>query len=314
MGIDLIETDPEKREQLLKWQYILNQIAERKVGWEALLKESQTPLHKHPVNRLITTQGGNTLLHLAILHQKADWVQKLIEDPSLKMRRNGQGLTPLELALFLDRKTCLAHLHPQTSSSFRTQPNVSFPDELFEDLEYLSCPVFESEKVFEEVLQKTRKAKLEDAILPEKIWLGVYFDKEIQKGLHPAVSIRHVDNEVGYGVFAEQRIPPCGYLGEYTGCIQQKASKLLKDKQYCVRYSVWNITRKNFTVDAEKRGNFTRFINHSANPNLGLQSVYWKGIPRMIFVALQEILPGTQLTFDYGSYFWKESPQAPRLI
>lgn len=314
MGIDLIETDPEKRQQLLKWQQILNQIAETKSDWELLLQDPEIPFCKHPANRLITTEGGHTLLHLAILQKRADLVQELAKDPSLKMRRNGQGLTPLELAQFLDRKACLPFLQPQATFPFCSQPNVTFPDDSFEDLEYLPYPVFENEKVFQEVLQKTKKAKLEDVILPEKIWLGVYFDKEIQKGLHPAVSIRHVDTEVGYGVFAEQRIPPCGYLGEYTGCIQQRKPLELQDKVYCVRYSVWNMTRKNFTVDAEKRGNFTRFINHSANPNLGLQSVYWKGVPRMIFIALREILPGTQLTFDYGSYFWKESPQAPRLL
>jgi len=57
--------------------------------------------------------------------------------------------------------------------------------------------------------------------------------------------------------------------------------------------------------------NFTRFINHNAKPNLSLQSVYWRGVPRMIFLALKEISPGTQLTFDYGHLFWKECREIP---
>ena len=144
--------------------------------------------------------------------------------------------------------------------------------------------------------------------------MGIYFDKEIQGGVHPAVSIRYVNPEVGLGVFAEQKIPPCSYVGEYTGYVQEKKPELLRDKTYCVCYTVWEMGRRNFTIDAEKGGNFTRFLNHSSDPNLSLQSVYWRGLPRMIFVAVKEIPEGGQLTFDYGPIFWKEAGRLPRSL
>ena len=106
---------------------------------------------------------------------------------------------------------------------------------------------------------------------------------------------------------------PNSYVGEYSGIIQQRSPKELKEKNYCIRYTVWG-ANKNFTIDAEQKGNFTRFINHSATPNLGLQSIYWRGIPRMIFVTLKEIPAGAQLTFDYGPLFWKHSAQNPKIL
>jgi hypothetical protein len=181
-------------------------------------------------------------------------------------------------------------------------------------LEYLPQPRFESQQVFEEIVEKAKKAKTEDAIPPEKIWMGIYFDQEIQDGSHPKVSIRFIDEKVGFGIFAEQRIPSCAYAGEYRGQILERKMKLPREKVHCVRYTTWEMGRRKFIIDAETKGNFTRFINHSSKPNLSLQSVYWRGIPRMIFVTLKEIHEGAQLTFDYGTFFWKECSQTPVLF
>jgi len=256
----------------------------------------------------------------------------LINDKPFQNLKTTLARCSLELAFPLpiaarELESGIPFLKNQESSAplkipFGNQPFVTFPGPdprpdrsfFFEGLEFLPSPIFETEKGFNDILAKTKKAKLEDLIPPEKIWMGIYFDKEIQKGIHPRVSIRYIDSELGYGVFAEQRIPSCGFAGEYTGVVQERKKKHLKDKYYCLRYTVWEMGSRNFVVDAEEKGNFTRFINHSAKPNLGVQSVYWKGLPRMIFVALREILPGTQLTFDYGSYFWKEAPFAPKMI
>lgn len=297
--LHVYETDSEKRNEFLLLQEILHRI--EKGNWEEL----KGPLITHPVVRVAVTREGQTLLHLAVIANRKEIVQELSRDPHLKHRPNRFGLTPVELAQLLNRKEIIPLLKSGSTSS------IQFPDP---KLEYLSHPIFEKEGILGEILIKTQKAKLEDQIPPEKIWMGVYFDKEIQNGLHPPVEIRHIDEEVGFGVFSKGKIPPCAYVGEYTGIIQERKRKHLKDKVYCVRYTVWEMGRRNFVIDAEQKGNFTRFINHSAKPNLGLQSVYWRGLPRMIFVALKEIQEGTQLTFDYGSFFWKECCQTPKII
>ena len=74
--------------------------------------------------------------------------------------------------------------------------------------EVLSYPIFETEEVRKEVLACVAKAKEEGIIPPEKIWMGTYFDKELQEGGRPPISIRFVDEEVGKGVFAEKKNGP----------------------------------------------------------------------------------------------------------
>ncbi len=314
---EITDSDPEKREELLFWQNTLDHVSEGKMSWEQFLQKLGTPISSHPAARIATTRSGQTLLHLAVLLNRHDVIQELSREIVLKTRRNSFGLTPLEIAQYLDRKESIVLLQSPGDRHFCNRSRVSIPDsekELFSQLEYLSHPIFEKEELLHDLLKKTNKAKLEDEIPPEKIWMGVYFDKEIQRGIHPLVSIQYIDPDVGYGVFAKQRIPTCAFVGEYTGIVQERKKKHLKDKYYCVRYTVWEMGRRNFVIDAETKGNFTRFINHSSKPNLGLQSVYWRGMPRMIFVALKEIQEGTQLTFDYGAFFWKECPQTPKLF
>jgi len=291
------------------WQKSFERLSAGKESWEHFLQIAKSL----PAARLALGREGRTLLHLAVLHDDAAAVSELKEEAFLKMKRDAFGLTALDLARFLGRKKCL-EIFQAPPDSFSKQPNVAIQGELSENIEYCPHPVFETAKGFDNILIKTKKAKEEDQIPSEKIWMGIHFDKEILKWLHPKVSIRFVDEKLGHGVFAEQRIQSCGFVGEYTGEVQERKTKHLKDKIYCLRYTVWEMGGRNFVIDAERKGNFTRFINHSSQPNLGLQSVYWRGMPRMIFVALKEISPGTQLTFDYGAHFWKEAGQTPQPI
>jgi len=299
------------------WQQTLDRLYDKKQDrdliFQKVLKSS------HPALRLKTSRDNQTLLHLAVLFNQLEWVKSLVLlSPHLKYKSNAFGLTPYELSLFLPRTEISQFLHPSINRSFGSQPHVSIPscekNSVFQEIELLSQPLFQNEEVLEEILTQSKKAKSEDAIPSERIWMGIYFDEEIQKGTHPKVSIQYIDDQVKFGVFAEKRIPPCAFVGEYTGVIQERKKKELKDKVYSVRYAVWQMGGRQFIIDAEKKGNFTRFINHSAKPNLGLHSVYWRGMPRMIFVALKEIPEGSQLTFDYGALFWKEQRQKPLLF
>ncbi len=285
-------------------QKILDRLGQKKLNWDPFL---QTVTDLFSISRLTTSETGRTLLHMAVLDNRLDVVQILKKDPTLKTRRDAYGLSPIELAQFLNRKEVLNHLQPL--NELPTFP--LFPQ--LESFEYLSNPIFETSEGLQQVLATAAKAKQEDKIPAEKIWMGIYFDKEIRKGVHPPVSIRFIDEDVGFGVFADKKIPPCSYVGEYTGIVQERKPKQLEDKRHCLRYTTWE-GKKNFTIDAEHKGNFTRFINHSEKPNLGVQSIYWRGIPRMIFVALKEIKEGGQLTFDYGPLFWKEMRHPPRLF
>jgi uncharacterized protein len=305
---------PNRDEKIEFWRFSMDALSLGKMTWENFLQGS--PVSAHPARLLATTETGQSLLHLAVLANRADIVQEIVDKlPQLKWRRNSMNWSPLELAQFLPRENLVRLLQAQPTLAFCEQPNVAIPDrsrfESLSQVEYIPQPLFATNAIFDEIVNRTKKAKREDSIPPERIWMGIYFDKEIQAGIHPKVSIRFIDEKVGFGVFAEQRIPSCAFSGECRGVVQERKRKGLRDKVHCVRYTVWEMGKRKFILDAEKKGNFTRFINHSVKPNLSLQSVYWRGLPRLIFVALKEIAQGTQLTFDYGTFFWKECPQTP---
>lgn len=282
-------------------QSLLERLSQKKISWEEFESKVEDP---SSFSRIATSQNSRTLLHMAVLDNQIPWIEKLKKDPHLKTRRDLFGLSPLDLAQLLNRKEALKILEPFDLPDIMGMPNL-------EGFEYLDSPIFESVKAMDEVLGTILKAKKEDRIPSEKIWMGIYFDKEIRKGVHPPIEIRYMSDEIGYGVFAAKKIPACTFVGEYTGVIQQKAPKELKDKTYTMRYTMWE-GKKNFCIDAEKKGNFTRFFNHSSQPNLGLQSVYWRGVPRMIFISLVEIPEGAHMTFDYGATFWKHHPHVPK--
>lgn len=264
----------EQKEQ--KYQRFLDKLDEERISWDSFLKEVDD---LRLASRLTSLRTGRTLLHLAALNNRTDFIHQFGNDPILKTKADFYGLNPMEIAELLGRGD-------KAGLKFQTKGHL------------------------EQVLKITAKAKEDDEIHPEKIWLGVYFDKEISRGLHPPIAVKKVDAAIGEGVFAEKAITPCAFVGEYTGKVFEK--KWAKGKRYCLDYSAWG--KKLFTIDGEESGNFTRFINHSKTPNLGLQSVYWRGLPRMIFIALQEIKAGQQLIFDYGDKYWKELGETPKLI
>lgn len=286
----------------LRMQKSLDRLALGKLTWERFFKTVKDLLI---ASRLSSHKEGKTLLHLAVLDNRLDVIENLKSQPALKLKRDHLGLNPVDLAQLLNRKEALRSLRtPVEELSSIDLPSLG-------PFEHLSHPIFETKESFEEVLSIVADAKQGDLIPPEKIWMGIYFDKEIRKGSHSPVSVKYIDSEVGYGVFAEKKIPACSFIGEYTGVILQKKPSQLKKKIHCLRYTTWE-GKKNFVIDAEKKGNFTRFINHSSKPNLGIQAVYWHGVPRMIFVSMKEIQEGAQLTFDYGPLYWEEFKQTPK--
>lgn len=52
-------------------------------------------------------------------------------------------------------------------------------------------------------------------------------------------------------------------------------------------------------------GNFTRFINHSCEPNCQFQTFSWLGIQRMLVIS-KGVPAGKELTVDYSSRYWEQ--------
>ena len=278
-------------------QAYLNRLSLKKISWDRFLVEVED---LQEVTRMQAMPHDRSLLHLAIRDQRWDIVEKLSDDFSLLYRRDRYGISSVDLAKYLHDQKSLKLLCPLDAK----QGSLQYPKGT--DLEVIDHPIFESMNELEKALETTEKNKNRGVIPGEKIWMGVYFEKEICFGIHPPISIRYIDSEIGYGVFAEKPISSCAFVGEYTGMVRNKSVRWLKDKRYCLRYNLWE-KKDNLTIDGELYVNFTRFINHSDTPNICLQSVYCNGLPRMIFLSLRAIREHEQLFFDYGPLFWKKS-------
>jgi SET domain-containing protein len=78
----------------------------------------------------------------------------------------------------------------------------------------------------------------------------------------------------------------------------------IKDHSYASDYYV----RGNlFSVDAKKAGNFSRFVNHSGNPNINVFYHNTDGIWYAVFIANTFIKKDEQLFVNYGSSYWGDT-------
>jgi SET domain-containing protein len=114
----------------------------------------------------------------------------------------------------------------------------------------------------------------------------------------------------GRGVFALRRIPKGTRIIEYKG-------KLITDKEADRRYSrvhehsphtMLFSLEGGWVIDATRRGNSARWINHSCAPNCDIEE---EG--RRIFIeSRRDIQPGDELTYDYNLQIGEKHTKAAK--
>ncbi|RPD81568.1 SET domain-containing protein [Lentinus tigrinus ALCF2SS1-7] len=121
----------------------------------------------------------------------------------------------------------------------------------------------------------------------------------------------------GWGARATVALPPGKVLGIYTGSVFPPAITRREEadtyegerKSYIFDLDVRegaddDDEADKYSVDGYAHGNWTRFVNHSCEPNLRVYPVVWDTIPELnqpylAFVAMKNIPPRTELTIDY---------------
>lgn len=131
--------------------------------------------------------------------------------------------------------------------------------------------------------------------------------KKKEEGI--AWHLQYIDETVGFGIFADQFINTGDYIAEYIGLVLSK-DEIFKRMPYDVAYT-WTIKPPKYydqqafyLVDSKKTGNFTRFVNHSYEPNVVALIIYMEDAWHMIYVAMKDIRKGEQLLVDYGKGYW----------
>ncbi|MGB0744191.1 MAG: SET domain-containing protein-lysine N-methyltransferase [Opitutales bacterium] len=105
----------------------------------------------------------------------------------------------------------------------------------------------------------------------------------------------------GMGLFAKVRISEDDTIGYYTGEVIDEEAFHDPARPFSA-YVLW-VTRKHIIIGEGPKANYTRFINHSDEPNTFLVvSNRWKTAR---FEALREIAPGEEIFFNYGEDYWE---------
>lgn len=173
---------------------------------------------------------------------------------------------------------------------------------------YLSQIEYGSARTQKVLENKYRKAQRKGWITARQKWLGHYY-KQMPP---PLLTISWINAQVGYGVFAREKIAARRWIGAYTGILRKRRFFKRWDNLYCFDYTIGESRSTSYVIDAQNAGNYTRFINHSFDPNVGLVSIDNGQKIHVILYALKQILPGDQLLYDYGEEYW--SKRKPPLL
>lgn len=117
----------------------------------------------------------------------------------------------------------------------------------------------------------------------------------------------------GYGLFARDFIPQDARIIEYVGEIITKAEAERREVKRLARLAaggdgcvyVFELNQR-YDIDGKVPWNLARRINHSCAPNCEAEN--FRG--HLWIVALRDIAPGEELSYNYGFDFteWRDHP------
>lgn len=106
----------------------------------------------------------------------------------------------------------------------------------------------------------------------------------------------------GCGITAELQIPAGEFIMEYVGEVIDSEEFERRQHLYSEdrnRHYYFMALRGEAIIDATSKGNISRYINHSCDPNAETQKWTVNGELRIGFFSVKTILPGEEITFDY---------------
>lgn len=146
---------------------------------------------------------------------------------------------------------------------------------------------------------------------PEFEALTQLYGEALRSARRPPLVVRDAGPGIGWGLFADCSLAVGDLVGEYAGVLQETSEappEQMVDGHYLSDYS-WNYPDElpdgtEFEVNALREGNELRFANHSSRPNLAVDHTLIDGLFVTFFRVVLPVLPGDQLTVDYGEEYW----------
>ncbi|CAN8061462.1 unnamed protein product [Agarophyton chilense] len=106
----------------------------------------------------------------------------------------------------------------------------------------------------------------------------------------------------GVGLMADEDIRAGDLIGEYQGEVisMETFKERMREYQGERHFYFMTLTNK-LVIDASRKSQATRFLNHSCDPNAETQKWNAGGEPRVGIYAVRDISKGEEITFDYGA-------------
>eukprot|EP00466_Bigelowiella_natans_P016561 jgi/Bigna1/37368/e_gw1.19.219.1 len=105
-----------------------------------------------------------------------------------------------------------------------------------------------------------------------------------------------------WGLFATEHIGRHEMVIEYLGELIRQSVADVREKKYdaegigsCYMFKL----DEDYVVDSTSRGNISRFINHSCDPNCYTEVVSSGGANKIVVLAKRDIYKGEEITYDY---------------
>ena len=182
------------------------------------------------------------------------------------------------------------------------------PEEFYKifEVEYLPSLLIKELSVLKKIIKRCNKQIKAGNISEKEIWNGTYFENEIKNYPASPVYIKWINERKGYGLFALHDLKKDTYIGEYTGEVRKFKIRQDDRNSYCFEYQIGESSKSHFTIDAKYMGNMVRFINHDYSPNLATLAAYSNSIIHIIVKTARFIPKDAELTYDYGTRYWKK--------
>ncbi len=259
-------------------------------------------------------RDGHSLLHLAAYENRPELAARFIQQGVPRAAKSRFEMTAAELAQFLGHEAFLRALgedkddrpllvYRNRESRVRPLSRALFEQKL--GMTYLDHLVFEKGADLLWLAKKSKRRLQRKALKKSNNWMLALHEQALRHTRFDHICVRWIDPFLGYGVFAAKTLPALTFIGTYTGVVKMRTRKNTRHNDYIFGY-LTGPSDAPYIIDAREKGNFTRLINHSIEPNLISRWIIIQGVTQIAFFSKEAIPKGKQLTYDYGGYYWKK--------